>query len=281
MIEGNVQTASQEVLPDPSLLEVKRDETHAGFWSLAVAGAARPPSTLSTSIYVSSHRLLWFDEVMTVHIARLPDWRTILSALSHGADSLPPLVLPGCQNVRQAVRTRRTRGKAAVHASDGGHSPHNLRLCPTPHRRPSRINCAGARLRPTCGRRVRSAVLRYLCHVCSPGLVGLDIHRRQRSSRRSCSERRYSWASAFITMLCCCWCRTHCGRFPAGNRGSLPRESLIAGVVGVVVPAALLSHFILSFSRKFAPGFWSRPSLRELTEIYSHIFVGGSICSRT
>ena len=46
---------------------------------------------LATSIYISSHRLLWFDEVVTVHMARLPNAKTLLAALSHGADSLPPL----------------------------------------------------------------------------------------------------------------------------------------------------------------------------------------------
>jgi len=54
-----------------------------------------------------------------------------------------------------------------------------------------------------------------------------------------------------------------------------PSAKVVAGVIGVVVPAAILSHFILSYSRKFSTGFWSHPSLRELTEIYSHIFVGG------
>ncbi|HME31637.1 MAG TPA: hypothetical protein VKG65_02680 [Terriglobales bacterium] len=45
---------------------------------------------LATSIYIGSHRLFWYDEIVTVHIAGLPYLATILDALSHGADGMPP-----------------------------------------------------------------------------------------------------------------------------------------------------------------------------------------------
>jgi len=51
-----------------------------------------------------------------------------------------------------------------------------------------------------------------------------------------------------------------------------PSAKLIAGIVGVVVPAALLSPLILSFSRKFSSGFWNRPSFTELREIFPQLF---------
>ena len=44
-----------------------------------------------TSLYIASHRLFWIDEMFTVHVSRLPGWATILKALAHGVDSQPPL----------------------------------------------------------------------------------------------------------------------------------------------------------------------------------------------
>ncbi len=58
-------------------------------WTL-LAAALLAAFYLATSIYISSHRLFWFDEFFTVRIAQLPTWMTIWTALSHAADSLPP-----------------------------------------------------------------------------------------------------------------------------------------------------------------------------------------------
>ena len=54
--------------------------------------------------------------------------------------------------------------------------------------------------------------------------------------------------------------------------GQRPSAKLIAGLVGVVVPAALLSPLIVSFSRKFSSGFWNRPSFAELRAIFPQLF---------
>jgi mannosyltransferase len=44
----------------------------------------------ATSVHIGSQRVFWFDELFTIHIARLPGVTTIWTALSHGVDSLPP-----------------------------------------------------------------------------------------------------------------------------------------------------------------------------------------------
>ena len=46
---------------------------------------------LATSLYISSHRLLWVDEILTVLNTRLPSWTTIWKAAAQGADGLPPI----------------------------------------------------------------------------------------------------------------------------------------------------------------------------------------------
>ena len=46
---------------------------------------------LATTFYISSHRLLWFDEIATANVAGLPHWTSIWTALAQGVDSQPPL----------------------------------------------------------------------------------------------------------------------------------------------------------------------------------------------
>lgn len=274
MIEGNVQTASPETPPTASLLEVKRERTHAGFWTFAVA-ALLAAFYLVTSIYVSSHRLLWFDEVMTVHIARLPDWKSILSALSHGADSLPPLY----------YLVVRLFGKLFGHGELAVRLPSTL------------ATVATLLITFDCARRLTDGL---------HGLIALALASIPLAGE-GFEARSYAIYVMFAALALWIWTYTGASeRISAILFGATlflgvcfhyyavlllapfalweisrwkpwlpPPAKLLAGVVGVLLPAALLSHFILSFSHKFAPGFWSRPSLRELAEIYSHIFVEG------
>ena len=53
------------------------DRRFAGTWTIAVALSA---FYLATSLYISSHRLLWIDEVLAVSYARLRGWTTIWKA---------------------------------------------------------------------------------------------------------------------------------------------------------------------------------------------------------
>jgi hypothetical protein len=61
-------------------------------------------------------------------------------------------------------------------------------------------------------------------------------------------------------------------RWKPGQRPSL---KICAGIVGCIVPVLILSPLILSFSRKFAGGYWNRPSFLELRAIFSQIFPDG------
>ena len=59
-----------------------------GYWTAAFLLAA---FYLATSLYISAHRLLWYDELFTVLVCRLPSLGTMWSALSQGADQTPLL----------------------------------------------------------------------------------------------------------------------------------------------------------------------------------------------
>ncbi|MFZ0793377.1 MAG: hypothetical protein WAM65_06375 [Candidatus Korobacteraceae bacterium] len=58
-------------------------------WTVVVA-ALLAVFYFVTSIYIASHRVFWFDELFTLHIARLPSLTAIWSALGNGVDALPP-----------------------------------------------------------------------------------------------------------------------------------------------------------------------------------------------
>src|SRR5262245_50861885 len=47
---------------------------------------------LGTTCYRASRKLFWFDEISTIYISRLPDARSVWTALTHGADLNPPLI---------------------------------------------------------------------------------------------------------------------------------------------------------------------------------------------
>jgi len=60
----------------------------AWYWWLALLLAG---FYVGSSLYISAHRLLWFDEILTALISRLPNLSTMWKALSEVAEQTPPL----------------------------------------------------------------------------------------------------------------------------------------------------------------------------------------------
>src|SRR5271165_1018988 len=84
-----MQIPVRTTLRNPSTPESKYPARSADKWTL-LAAALLAAFYFTTSIYIASHRLSWFDEFFTVRIAQLPAWTMIWAALSQAADSLPP-----------------------------------------------------------------------------------------------------------------------------------------------------------------------------------------------
>ncbi|MGC2108197.1 MAG: glycosyltransferase family 39 protein [Candidatus Korobacteraceae bacterium] len=81
----------KEMPQQAELPDIRQEpESPASFWSLVVA-AILALFYLATSIYISSHRLFWYDEIVTHNIATLHDYRTIWSAVTHGVDGGSPV----------------------------------------------------------------------------------------------------------------------------------------------------------------------------------------------
>jgi len=243
-------------------------------WSWFVA-AGLAISYLAASLYISSHRLLWFDEVFTVHMARLPNWSTLIIALGHGVDSLPPpyyLVVGSFGKVfghsELAVRLPSTLAMVATllivfdcarRLTDGLHGLIALALASGP--------LAGE------GFEARS----YAIYVMFAAIALWIWIWGEQTGKKS--------ALLFGTVLCLAVCFHYYAalllvpfvlfELISWKPWQRPSTRIMAGAVGVVLPALFFSPLITSFSRQFSRGFWSRPSFSQLINIYSEIFEGG------
>ena len=269
-----MQTSVKEILSKPRSQEVARAKPTA-IWIFIVASLLAV-FYLVTSIYIAAHRLFWFDELFTLHIARLPGWTTIFTALGHGSDALPPAYY------------------LVVRVFDSLFGPGDVAA-----RLPSAIAMVvGLLVIFDCARRLSDGL---------HGLIALSL--------ATCSFLPYygyearSYAIYFMLAALSLWVWTYAGVsqktsailfgavFFAGvcfhyyfvmglapyvvwellrwKPGQRPSAKLVAGIVGALVPVALLSPLILSFSNKFSGGYWNRPSFTELRAIFAQLFPDG------
>jgi uncharacterized membrane protein len=276
-----MQTSTSKSWHSAALNRVKHADSFASvdhvtrIWAFVVAGLLAV-FYLVTSVYIASHRVFWFDELFTLHIARLSSLTTIWGALSNGVDALPPTYY------------------MLVRAFDSLFGPGDVAA-----RLPSALGMViGLLLIFDCARRLTDGL---------HGLIALCV--------ATCSFLPYygyearSYAIYFMLAALSLWAWTYDGAskkwpilvfgaaFFAGvcfhyyfamclapyvlwellcwKPGRRPSTKLIAGIVGSIIPVVLLSPLILSFSRKFSGGYWNRPSFNELRAIFSQLFPDG------
>lgn len=230
----------------------------------------------ATSVYIGSQRVFWFDELFTIHIARLPGINTIWTALSHGVDSLPPFYymlvrlfgdLFGNSEVaaRMPSALALTAGlllifDCARRLTDGWHGLIALAV-PT---------CS---FLPYYGYEARSYGLYFMLAA-----LALWVWLGTRDGKKS--------SAIFFGIVLCLGVTMHyyfvmclvpyaIWEVLYGKRGQIASGKLIAGFVGAAVPLALLLPLILSFSHNYATGFWNRPSLGALRAIIPQVFPNG------
>ncbi len=269
-----MQTSVKETLPRATAPGTRRAGS-SPLWSYVVA-AGLAIFYFVTSYEIAAHRVFWFDELFTLHIARLPQLGTIWTALSNGVDALPPTYY------------------VTVRLFDSLFGPGDVAA-----RIPSMIAMAiGLLLIFDCARRLTDGL---------HGLIALSV--------ATCSFLPYygyearSYAIYFMLAALALWAWTNdslsrtwqavlfgaaffageCFHYYFGmcllpfvlweflhwKKGQRPSLKILAGIVGCVVPVLLFSSLILSFSGKFAGGYWNRPSFLELRAIYSQLFPDG------
>jgi 4-amino-4-deoxy-L-arabinose transferase-like glycosyltransferase len=269
-----MQTSTKSA-PAVTRRDVKRDERRAGLWTFVAAGLLAA-FYLITSIDIAAHRVFWFDELFTLHIAQLPHWTTIWTALAHGVDALPPayymvvrvfdaLFGPGDVAARLPSALAMVIGlllifDGARRLTDGLHGLIALAV-------------ATCSFLPYYGYEARSYAIYFMLAALALWAWTYDGAGRKWPATL--------FGAAFFAGVCFHYYFVMCLapfvvwellRWKPGHRLS---AKLVAGIVGSVVPVLLLSPLILSFSRKFSGGYWNRPSFTELRAIFSQIFPDG------
>jgi len=231
---------------------------------------------LITSLYIAAHRVFWFDELFTLHIARLPGAATIWTALGNGVDALPPTYYmvvrvfdsmfgPAEIAARLPSAIAMVVGLLAIfdcarRLTDGLHGL-------------IAFSVATCSFLPYYGYEARSYAIYFML-----ASLALWIWTNERLSART---QAILFGACFFIGVCFHYYFVMClapylvWEFLRWKPGQRPSAKLVAGIIGCIVPVLLLSPLILSFSRKFAGGYWNRPSFLELRAIYSQLFPDG------
>ena len=229
-----------------------------------------------TSIYIAAHRTFWFDELFTLHIARLANWRTVWSALANGVDALPPtyymvvrafdsLFGPGDVAARLPSALAMSIGLLVIFDS-------GRRLMNGLHGLIA-LAVATCSFLPYYGYEARSYAIYFMLSAVAFWAWTYNGERQNWAT--------FLFGASFFAGVCFHYYFAMCLvpyvlwealRWKPGNR---PSSELLAGIAGTMIPVVLLSPFILSFSRKFAGGYWNRPTFLELRAIYAQIFPDG------
>jgi hypothetical protein len=258
---------------DP-VIEGNRSETTPS-WAYAVAGLLAI-FYFVTSLQIAAHRVFWFDELFTLHIARLPQLGTIWTALSNGVDALPPtyymtvrffdsLFGPGDVAARIPSTIAMCIGLLVIfdiarRLTDGLHGLIALSV-------------ATCSFLPYYGYEARSYAIYFML-----ASMALWAWTNESLTRRT---QAILFGLAFFAGVCVHYYFGMCllpfvlWELIRWKPGQKPSLKIFAGVVGCFIPILILSPLIMSFSRKFAGGYWNRPSFMELRAIFSQLFPDG------
>lgn len=272
---GDMQISVKEPTPGATATETERPTGTAAFWTYVAAGLLTV-FYFVTSIQIAAHRVFWFDELFTLYIARLPHISTIWAALGNGVDALPPAYY------------------IVVRWFDSLFGPGDIAA-----RVPSMIAMAlGLLVIFDCARRLTDGL---------HGLIALSVATCSFLPYYGFEARSYGVYFMFAALAMWAWTNEslsprrqailfglvffagECFHYYFGmcllpfvlwellhwKPGRRPSLKIVAGIIGGVAPVVILSPLILSFSRKFAGGYWNRPSFPELRAIFSQIFPDG------
>jgi len=230
---------------------------------------------LATSIYVASHRLLWFDEILTVDIARLPGYAAIWDALAHAADGTPPgyyiptrvsemLLGPTAVAVRLPSALAMVIGllltfDCARHFTDGLHGLIAL----------ASLTCS---FLPYYGYEARSYAIYFMLASLSLWLWACGPNDKWSAMTFGVVLFLAVTIHYYAVLLLVPYALWELSRWKPWQ---LPSPKLVAGLFGVGIAGGLLSKLMSSYSRQFSAGFWAMPSFNELRVLFYELFPDG------
>jgi Dolichyl-phosphate-mannose-protein mannosyltransferase len=273
--QGDMPSSVKDIARKPAASASKRHAVDNTRWPL-VAAALLALFYFVTSLLIAAHRVFWFDELFTLHIARLPGLATIWTALGNGVDALPPtyymlvrafdsLFGPAEIAARLPSAIAMAVGLLAIfdcarRLTDGLHGLIALSV-------------ATCSFLPYYGYEARSYAIYFMLAAIALWLWVDD--------RLSTRTQAMLFGACFLVGVCfhyyfvMCLAPYFLWELLRWKPGQKPSAKLVGGIVGSIVPVLVLSPLILSFSRKFAGGYWNRPSFLELRAIYSQLFPDG------
>lgn len=242
-------------------------------WSAAAVSMAL--LLLAASIYIAAHRLLWYDELFTVLIARLPNLSTILDGLNHADNNMPaPYFL-------------------LVHFF--------LKLLPRAEvaaRLPSALAVAlGLLVAYDCARRLTDG-LHGLMAAAFLTCTLLPYYAYEARSYGIyflfaalalwiwCHTPRESWRSAacfglvifagvlfhyYIVLCLVPFALWEAIEWRPASPKLLPSRKLLAGAIGTAAAVAVLARQIFG-AKQYSAIFWSKPTLYGLRGVFSEFF---------
>jgi len=270
-----MQTSATEVSRKPLASAGGRTRSATGAWPIIVA-ALLALFYFASSLYIAAHRVFWFDELFTVHIARLPKLATIWTALGNGVDALPPTYymlvrvfdsLFGPGDVAARVPSAIALAVGLLVIFDGAR-----RLTDGLHGLIA-LGVATCSFLPYYGYEARSYAIYFMLAA-----FALWMWTYEGLSARA---QAILFGAVFFAGVCfhyyfvMCLAPFFLWELLRWKPGKRPSAKLVGGMLGCILPLLLLSPLILSFSRKFAGGYWNRPSFLELRAIYSQLFPDG------
>lgn len=262
-----MHTASKDAPPTPAAQRAPR-ETGA-----LIVAALFTAFYLVTSLIIASHRLFWFDELFTIHIARLPSVGMLWDSLAHATDSIPPtyylLVRLFGQMFGPSELTARMPSVIAMTVGLWVTFDCARRLTDSLHGLIA-LGVLGCSFLPYYGYEARPYAIYFMLAAMAFWLWTCTPANDKRAALLFGLVMLLGITAHYYAFMCLVpfglW---EVLRWKRG-RGISPK--LIAGILGVAIPFALLSPLILSFSHQFAGGFWNRPSFQELRDIFPQLF---------
>jgi uncharacterized membrane protein len=243
-------------------------------WSFLAVGLLAAIYLL-TSVLIASHRLFWYDEILTVTISRLPDLATIWKALTHASDGQPPTYYVLVRMFLQLP----------VSPEVGARLPSALAMV------------AGMLITFDCARRLSDGVY---------GLIAFSVLSSSTLSYYGYEARPYALYFMFASLALWLWvhtsdasklssilfgvviflavaahyyavlCLVPYAAWEVCNWRTRRAASgkLIAGCLGVLCAAAIFSRDILALGQA-TRGFWGRPVFHSLAGILNDFFPYG------
>lgn len=256
----------QAVANPPENIETRHRNAAGLIWS-SITAAAFIGFSIALSVYIASRRLLWFDEIMTVRLAALPDAATIWKAVTHADPAMPfPYILlvhaifriTGATPIAARILSALAVGAGllivfdcARRLTDGLHGLIAMSL----------LACS---FLPYYGYEARSYALYFML---SAALLWVWAHTD--NTRGSAAAFFALFLGGMLTHYYFVFCIVP---YAIARWWPIPSK-VVAGVLGIICGVALLAPEILAEHGNSAD-FWSPPSFTAFREVYADMFPG-------